>query len=294
MGIVILCKLFGKSRQAYYELSSSRGNRLMEEAIIIKQVEEIRLQMPRIGTRKLLGLLNEPLSHHSISIGRDKLFNLLMQHGMLVKNRRRRAVTTNSRHKYRKYPNLIRNIVPQRPEQLWVSDITYIRVGLGFSYLSLITDAYSKKIVGYHLNSNLGEEGPLTALKMAIAGRQQRTPLMHHSDRGFQYCCYCYIEQLNRHKILISMTEKGDPYENAIAERVNGILKVEFGLKDTFKSHAEAQARVATAIAVYNDKRPHLSCNYLTPEQAHQSVGVLEKKWKNYPLKRKPKEIFSM
>jgi putative transposase len=267
----------------------------MEEAIIIKLVDEIRLRMPRIGTRKLLSLLYEPLSQHGVSIGRDKLFNLLLHHGMLVKNRRRKAVATNSNHKYRKYPNLVRNIALERPEQLWVSDITYIRVGLGFSYLSLITDAYSKKIVGYHLSPNLGEQGPLTALTMAIAGRQRPDlPLMHHSDRGFQYCCYSYIEKLNRHKILISMTEKGDPYENAIAERVNGILKVEFGLHKTFRTHAEAYEQVDKVVPIYNGQRPHLSCNYLTPEQAHQSVGVLEKRWKNYPLKRKPKEIFTM
>lgn len=280
--------MFGKTRQAYYQQITTREEKQMEEAIIIKLVKELREQMPRIGTRKLLELLSPALSSHGISIGRDKLFTLLMHQGMLVKNRRRKAVTTDSRHRYGRHPNLIRHVVLDRPEKVWVSDITYIQVGLGFSYLSLITDAYSKKIVGYYLSANLGATGPLTALKMAISKRKSKgEALIHHSDRGLQYCCHPYVETLTHNKIFISMTEKGDPYENAIAERVNGILKVEFGLRETFMSHAEAEAQVAKAVAVYNEKRPHLSCNYLTPQQAHHSTGILEKKWKKYPSKKK-------
>ncbi len=239
--------------------------------------------MPRIGTRKLHYLLTETLQKHSICIGRDKLFDLLEDYGLLVRRRKRKRInTTNSNHPFRKYPNLVRELRPERPNHLWVSDITYISLLDSFCYLSLVTDAYSRKIVGYCLYPSLKKEGPLQALGMALKalpGKPGAT-LIHHSDRGLQYCCSDYTTLLDSSNLCISMTEKGDPYENAIAERVNGILKEEFGLDKDFDSFENAKIAVMKAIDIYNRLRPHSSCDYLTPEQAHQKQGLLKTKWK--------------
>ena len=281
-GLGGLCRLFGKSRQAYYKQQKGDKQDEMAQELIIKRVKEIRDQMPRIGTRKLYHLLAEPLSGHGIIIGRDGLFDLLANHGLLVRRRKRRKIyTTNSNHRFKKYPNLIRELEVVRPEQLWVSDITYIRQHNGFSYLSLVTDAYSRKIVGYCLYPTLQKEGPGQALDMALAGRIQRSALLiHHSDRGIQYCSDAYTALLHNEKISISMTEKGDPYENAIAERVNGILKAEFGLDKCFDNYQAALAHVNKVITIYNQQRPHSSCNYLTPGQAHQQRGKMAMRWR--------------
>lgn len=237
--------------------------------------------MPRIGTRKLHYMLTDTLQKHNISIGRNKLFDLLAEYGLLVRRRRRKRInTTDSNHPFRKYPNLIRELQVLRPDHLWVSDITYLSLTDGFCYLSLVTDAYSRKIIGYCLYPTLKKEGPVQALKMAVADRVYRQPLIHHSDRGLQYCCNDYTGLLGQSGISISMTEKGDPYENAIAERINGILKTEFDLDRDFSSFNEAKATVDKAIDVYNHQRPHASCNYLTPAQAHLQQGLLPTKWK--------------
>jgi putative transposase len=242
---------------------------------------EIRQQMPRIGTRKLHYMLTDTLQKHSIRIGRDKLFDLLSDYGLLVRRRKRkRTNTTDSNHPFRKYPNLIRALEVLRPDHLWVSDITYISLRDGFCYLSLVTDAYSRKIVGYCLYPTLKKEGPIQALKMAVADRVYRQPLIHHSDRGLQYCCTDYITLLESKAMYISMTENGDPYENAIAERVNGILKSEFALDSDFDNFEKANEAVKRAVSIYNQMRPHASCDYLTPEQAHQKQGLLNTKWK--------------
>jgi transposase InsO family protein len=240
--------------------------------------------MPRIGTRKLKFMLDSSLQRHGICIGRDLLFDLLCEYGLLVRRRKKRkCITTDSDHPFKKYPNLIREMISDRPCLLWVSDITYIAVANSYCYLSLVTDAYSRKIVGYCLHTTLEKDGPLSALKMALTKeeREKGKLLIHHSDRGLQYCCKDYIESLVQNKISISMTEKGDPYENAIAERVNGILKSEFLLGKTFKNYEEALAVVNSSIATYNAERPHLSLEYRTPQQAHQKQGALLKKWKS-------------
>lgn len=239
--------------------------------------------MPRIGARKLHYLLTGTLQQHGITIGRDKLFDLLDEYGLLVRRRKRkRTNTTDSNHPFRKYPNLVKELEVLRPNQLWVSDITYLSLKDGFCYLSLVTDAYSRKIVGYKLHPSLKKEGPLFALNMALGGLQYPTAqtLIHHSDRGLQYCCAEYTTLLTDRGLTISMTEKGDPYENAIAERVNGILKEEFALDREFGSFEQAQEAVSNAVHVYNHLRPHSSCNYLTPKQAHQQQGQLKTKWK--------------
>ena len=239
--------------------------------------------MPRLGTRKLYHLLEPILVKHAISIGRDKLFDLLADYGLLIRNRKRKRVnTTNSNHPFRKYPNLIRELEVLRPNHLWVSDITYIDLTDCFCYLSLITDAYSRKIVGYCLHPTLKKEGPLKALDMAVSNwtANPDESLLHHSDRGLQYCCADYIAQLEEQRIVISMTEKGDPYENAIAERVNGILKTEFLLDQVFENIELAETVTKNAIEIYNSQRPHSSCDYLTPDQAHERKGALKSRWK--------------
>ena len=288
IGVERLCRLFGKTRQAYYKLGSDRVYRSLAQTMILKLVGEIRKDQPRIGTRKLHYMLEGTLRQHGIEIGRDKFFDLLGQHGLLVRRRKRRKLyTTNSNHPFYKYPNLIKGLQPVCAGALWVSDITYIRMINNFCYLSLVTDAYSRKIVGYCLYPTLGKEGPLGALNMALRQRKDKQLLIHHSDRGIQYCCKEYIGIQDVHKISISMTENGDPYENAMAERVNGILKDEFGLGKTFNNFEQAQAAVTSAIAIYNKQRPHASCGYLTPEQAHKLHGILPSKWRKTPVNQK-------
>ena len=239
--------------------------------------------MPRLGGRKLFFLLNTPLMEHGIDIGRDKFFSILETFGLLVRIRKKRLpITTDSNHPFYKYPNLIKKIELLRSNQLWVSDITYISLINKFCYLSLITDAYSHKIVGYCLWENLKRDGTIKALKMATNSLLERgsNSLIHHSDRGLQYCSKDYIDLLTLDAISISMTENGDPYENAIAERVNGILKGEFELGLCYKSYELALEAVIKAINTYNSMRPHASCDYLTPDEAHKIIGKLKSKWK--------------
>jgi putative transposase len=208
------------------------------------------------------------------------LYMNLGEHGHLIRYRRRKPYTTNSNHHYKKYPNLIRHIrYLTHPGQLWVSDITYIGLKEKFCYLSIVTDAYSHKIIGYCLYPTLHSTGPITALLMAVKSKRGKS-LIHHSDRGSQYCCFEYVKVLEDYGIQISMTERGDPYENAIAERVNGILKSEFLLNKSFATFAEARESVENAIEKYNHLRPHASCDNLTPVEAHDQNGILRKRWK--------------
>ena len=252
----------------------------MADAIVLQLVKELRGDLPRAGVSKLHFMLQEKLTAHRIKMGRDALYQLLGEHGYLLRYRRRKPYTTNSNHPYKKYPNLIRDIkYLTHPGQLWVSDITYIRLKEGFAYLSIVTDAYSHKIIGYCLYPTLHSDGPVNALLMATKSKRGEA-LIHHSDRGSQYCCADYVKNLNYYEIKISMTEKGDPYENAIAERINGILKGDFLLDRTFTSFMEASQAVMSAVDKYNHIRPHDSCDKLTPVQAHKQSGFLRKRWK--------------
>jgi len=287
VGIKRLCGLFGKTRHAFYDKEWQQEERVIEYAIIFKLVGEHRRHLPRIGTPKLYSLIKAPLQAHGIKLGRDKLHELLYVYGLTIKRKRRRTKTTFSRHWLRKYPNLIRDKIIRDPEQVWVSDITYITLEDGFCYLSLITDAYSRKIMGYYLSKDLSHRGCLEALDKAI--RQRLYPnrkLIHHSDRGVQYCCAEYVGLLRENVISISMTEESDPYENAIAERMNGILKDEFSLDKKFSSYEAAYAAVEESVRNYNERRPHASCDYLTPAQAHLQSGELKRRWKSYFKKR--------
>ena len=272
--------MFGLSRQSYYKSKTSRIKRNADLIIVRDMVMCIRCKMPRIGTRKLYYLIKDELNLLHIKIGRDVLFNFLRAEHLLIKPKRSYVKTTNSKHWMKKYPNLIKNIEVTKPEQLWVSDITYIQTEQGHNYLSLITDAYSKKIVGYELLDNLSADGPLKALESALRNREYKHDLIHHSDRGLQYCSADYINKLNQNNVKVSMTENGDPYENAIAERINGILKYEFLIIDGFKNHLEALKVIKESIGIYNNERPHLSCEMLTPNQTHLQHEIQIKKWK--------------
>ena len=241
-------------------------------------VRTYRQQMPRIGGTKLHYLLNQS----GYKIGRKALYDLLRENKLLVHRRKKHTVTTDSKHWMRKYPNLIRGFDFNHSNQLWVSDITYINVNNGFAYLSLITDAYSHKIMGYKLSATLERDGCISALRMAIenAPKTHRIGLIHHSDRGSQYCCKEYVKILSANDIRISMTENGDPYENALAERVNGILKSEWLDHEQYDNFKQASMQICEIVNIYNTLRPHLSCDMLTPEQAHLNVGKLKKRWK--------------
>lgn len=274
-----LCGLFDKSRQAFYKRQQVIYEQAIEEHFILSQVQGIRKRQPRIGGRKLLVKLEEI----GIQMGRDALFDMLRQNGLLVRRRRNGVRTTNSSHWLRKYPNLIRHFEPMRPNQLWVSDITYLETTEGFLYLFLITDACSKKIVGWSIADNLDADNAVEALQMALRSmKSDCSGLIHHSDRGVQYCSDKYVKLLNRHQIRISMTENGDPLENAIAERVNGILKDEWLYEMGKMSKAAMQKVVPQIIQIYNNERPHLSLNMLTPAVAHQLEDRMRRLWKNY------------
>ena len=272
IGIGTLCRLFGKTRHAYYDHGWRVQDQGLKEDIVIQKVLEIREEIPRIGTLKLHKILTPVFRSHGIKIGRDYMFALLREHGLQIRRRKRSVTTTDSRHWMHKYANLIKDLVVTRPEQLWVSDITYIRFRNQWGYLSLITDAYSKQIVGFCFRKDLSKQGCIEALQMALENRMySQAALIHHSDRGSQYCSKAYVDLLLEQKIAISMTENGDPYENAIAERVNGILKTDFNLYSSTEGFKATKERIARNINAYNTIRPHLSVDLLTPEQAHVS-----------------------
>lgn len=235
------------------------------DELVIAKVMEFRQIMPNMGTRKLLFELHA-LGDKRLKIGRDYLFYLLWKRGMLVKRKRRFIVTSLSKHAFKIYPNMLPETTITRPNQVWVSDITYLRIYKDFVFLFLITDYYSRKIVGYYVSDNLTSEGACLAFERAISKVKSIEGLIHHSDHGIQYCCSKYTQMLKEHKIQISMTGDNHCYDNAVAERVNGILKQEFSLGMTMGNLKHAREAVADAISIYNNKRPHLSLNYRTPE----------------------------
>lgn len=282
-----LCELFGKSRQAYYQRVNYNYKEVIKEEIILQMIRKERKKMPRVGGRKLI-LKIQPQLSEELFMGRDAFFDFLRENGLLVRRRKKYVYTTMSKHWLRKYPNLIQNIVPSKAHQLWVSDITYIANSQGFSYLSLITDAYSRKIVGWSLGDTLEAKHSVKALKMALRQLPKGTKgVCHHSDRGVQYCSDEYVSILKKNNFQISMTENGDPLENAIAERVNGILKDEWLNQMAFKDVDEINQALKPIITTYNEDRLHSSIDYLTPQTAHCLSVPLERKWKNYYKVRK-------
>jgi putative transposase len=276
-----LCELFGKSRQAYYQQAKYNYKEVVKAEIILKLVHKHLKLMPRIGGRKLLYLLRERLPE-DMTLGRDEFFDLLRDNHLLVKKRIYRVRTTYSNHWLHKYPNLVKDFIPDRAHRLWVSDITYLETSQGFIYLFLITDAYSRKIVGWSLGDTLEAKHAVTALRMALRQLPDHvTDIFHHSDRGVQYCSAEYVKILRKRKIKISMTENGDPLENAIAERVNGILKAEWINDLKLEDKQLAVKEIDKVIKIYNFSRPHGSINMMTPEKAHVQEGILKRHWKN-------------
>lgn len=239
------------------------------EATVIKLVQEVRRYQPKIGGKKLYKLLKADLDRVQGGIGRDKFFDILRPAELLVKRKRKYVRTTDSYHRFHKYKNKLKEKLLTGPNQAYVSDITYLRTKEGFLYLFLQTDAYSRMITGWDLSNSLAIEGAMRALQMTIRQCVKTESIIHHSDRGFQYCCREYVKILKKHKMEISMTEENHCYENAIAERVNGILKQEFLLDETFADEASALRAVAEAIESYNNRRPHWSLELCTPKQIH-------------------------
>lgn len=267
-----LCKLFGVSRQSYYQRKEANFHELAIKSCILEHVRKIRLDFPRMGYLKLYEICSSYFGG-DFTMGRDAFYHLLYDNGLMLKLKKRTTRTTDSRHSYFLYPNLIRNFKPVSPCQLWVSDITYIPVGDGFCYLSLITDAFSRKIVGWNFADSLKYCNAEQALKEAITSAETAgfnlEGLIHHSDRGVQYAYNAYTDILKKHGCMISMTENGDPLENAMAERVNGILKQEWLHYYTFKNQEEAYEVIERIIRLYNERRPHMGINMRTPNQIH-------------------------
>jgi len=259
--------------------------------LVIQQVKNIRKNHRKIGTRKLYEMIQPYLLEHQIKMGRDALFNTLSANHLLIRKRKRRIQTTNSHHWLRRYPNLIRAVVPTAPNQLWVSDITYWKINKEkHVYISFITDAYSHKIVGYQVAETLDAIESIKALQMALSalGAESHLNLIHHSDRGIQYCSHAYVKLLQDYGIKISMTENGDPLENAIAERVNGIIKGEYLENYEVDNIKQAKKLLKVVVDLYNNERPHMSIGNLTPNKIHQSTNQIkiEKLWKNYYQKK--------
>ncbi len=282
--------MFGWNRQVYYR-STKRSKACRNKAEqVVDLVEDIRIKMPKLGGRKLYFLLSEPLKE--LKIGRDKFFNILRANHLLIIPKRSYHVTTNSHHRFRKHKNLVSDYQVTKPNQVWVADITYIGNRKNPSYLSLITDAYSKKIVGHHVAENLTTEGSLLALKKAIKNQEPvLKSIIHHSDRGLQYCSDEYQRILEKNNIKCSMTQNSDPYENAVAERINGILKQEFDI-DKFDVETKIKRKIVDeSIKIYNELRPHFSNHYLTPNQMHKQEKLKIKTYKN---KNQSKNVFTL
>lgn len=229
-----------------------------------------RKQLPRIGTRKVYYLIKEDLQKNGLKFGRDKLFGLMRHYGLQINPRRRYTQTTMSKHWLRKWPNQIKGKTINHQDEVWVSDITYIKTEQGNCYLNMITDAYSRKIMGYAVEDNMETESMIEALKMAVT--QRNNPSMatiHHSDRGLQYCSKEYVLMTAKNNIQLSMTENGDPYENALAERMNRTIKEEFGMDRKLKSKEQVKQLVQESVFLYNNKRPHLALQMKTPDQVY-------------------------
>ena len=282
-GLSVLCGLVGRTRQAYYESEWRCEKIQFEAAIIVDLVTREREIAKRVGGKKLYLILKEELQLHHIEVGRDKFLAILRDNDLLVKRRGTRIQTTMSRHRLRKYPNIAKELLIDRAEQLWVSDITYLRVAGRHGYLILITDAYSRKVVGYNFGPTMDTKFCMQALQIALKLRHfPDRSLMHHSDRGVQYCSGTYTKELIDNNIAISMTENGDPLENALAERMNRIFKDNFALDQEFTDFDSAKTAIDRAINYYNSRLPHSSVDMLTPNEAHLQVGSLKKHWRWY------------
>jgi putative transposase len=270
-GVRETCACFDLQRDAWYKYQKRCQKRKMVHSKVVELVKEERKDQPRVGTRKLLEALHPSFEAVHITVGRDSLFDILREHNMLIRRKKASCKTTNSYHHFHKYGNLVKDMEITAPNQVWVADITYIRTVKGFCYLALITDLFSRKIVGYNISDTLELTGCLRALQQALRQARPAAGLVHHSDRGIQYCSNQYVNELKKHKVMISMTEENHCYENAVAERVNGILKDEFYLDQCFFSTQNAKVATKSAIRLYNNKRLHLSLGYKTPNMVFEN-----------------------
>ena len=279
----------GIDRQVYYRSIKRSKIRIDKASQVVELVETIRLKMPKLGGKKLYFMLKEQLN--ALKIGRDRFFDILRANHLLIIPTRSYHITTNSHHRFRKYKNLVLDYIITKPNQVWVADITYIGNRKNPSYLSLITDAYSKKIVGHYVADNLNTESSLMAFKMALKNNRYGTEsLIHHSDRGLQYCSNEYQRILEKHHLKCSMTQNSDPYENAVAERINGILKQEFSI-DKYDVETKLRRKIVDeSIEIYNELRPHFSNHYLTPNQMHRQNKI---KMRTYKRKNTCKNVFA-
>ena len=273
MSLAYICQLFGVSRQGYYQAQQQQQHKRQVGQQVSQLVQQHRRLMPRLGTRKLYHLIKASLDQQGLKLGRDGLFALLRAQNGLIRPARSYHKTTDSTHWMHRYPNLTKELVVERRNQLWVADITYLDLVEGHGYLSLVTDAYSRRIMGYHVHDRLQAEPVRRALEMALAQSELTQPLIHHSDRGSQYCAEYYQKLHRKHHIRCSMTDGYDCYQNALAERINGILKYEF-LVIVPQNLVQAAQMVAESVAIYNQCRPHLSLQYQTPDQVHFKLEV--------------------
>ena len=269
MTVKQLCMVAGMSRQNYYKGRIRRMRQKVDEDLILSLVRRERQVQPNLGSRKLLYMLRDEFIKAGVSIGRDRFFGLLGRHKLLIERRSRRVRTTNSRHGFEVYKNLLKEAVLTSPNEVLVSDITYIRTGEGYMYLALVMDAYSRTIVGYDCSDSLESEGALRALSMALRQLPSGSEAIHHSDRGCQYCSRAYIQKLKRRGLRVSMTEDNHCYENSQAERLNGILKHEYGLGGCFLRKSDVLCAVHEAVSLYNYRRPHQSIGYRCPMEVH-------------------------
>lgn len=269
MTLVAICAEVGLSKQAYYKGVKARSRREVDEELVLELVRRERRVQPMIGARKLHRMIGPELEEAGVSIGRDRFFALLGREDLLIERKARGVRTTYSKHGLRVWPNLLKELVPDGPNQAWAADITYVRTLQGFVYVALVTDVWSRKIVGWDAGMSLEAEGAMRALKMALGQLPKEKACVHHSDRGTQYCCGDYVEMLHGRKVRISMTEANHCYENAKAERVNGILKQEYGLGQTLRTREEVGAVVRQAVELYNGRRPHTALALRTPQEVH-------------------------
>ena len=282
-----MCSVFGYSKQAYYKQLHQNASTIAKEETIVGLIKKKREIWKRGSGRNLHQCLKPEFEKQGIKIGRDKFYDVLRNNQLLIKSKRYRTKTTCSYHHFNRYKNLIEGAVPLRCNEIWVADITYLwlRPQDKFCYLSIITDLYSRKIVGHCVHDSLSVNGCIEALKRALVNRKDNSkPLIHHSDRGVQYCCHAYVRLLQKQNIQISMTQSGDPLENAVAERIHRTIKEEFtnDRQINFCNIEAAKAEIKKFIEFYNHKRPHRSVQWPTPNQAHQCTGELKRVWKSY------------
>jgi transposase InsO family protein len=271
--IAALCRRAGMSRQNYYARRRQRQKRSVDADLVLRLVQRERQEQPRLGGRKLLHLVGNELRENKVEIGRDRFFGVLREHGLLLEPKPARPKTTNSRHSLPVFRNLVAEMKLTAPNQAWAADVTYIRTDEGFLYAALLTDMFSRQIVGADIGDSLEADGCLRALNAAVLSLPAGAHPIHHSDRGSQYCCHRYVKRLRAGGLGISMTEEMHCYENALAERVNGILKQEYGLDSTFRAKDQARKAFKQAVWLYNHRRPHVSLNYRIPAEVHRAAA---------------------